>query len=403
LKTAGDKFNIDVSEIAVLSADDFWSMLQKYLSFDEPSSRCARLKKAVAKQLKTPQAKEIDLNTASQDEQDRLFDLTFGGRPNNDANRLLSVMFGLEEIARFDEIAFASWANEIGQENFGALPSSKFGDALLTWFSDANLSQGQIRWLMHCALATPNWNQLRSSGPWDGNPLTIFLTTALTQIEATFSSGGNFDTKNFSRAHAQFCKLLCEMRAQLPGDFLPQAIVIVEGPTEEVLLPRFAAVSGMNLQADAIMIIAAGGAKQVARRYLFLRDLVALPIVCILDRDAEEQAAVIEDTIRDCDRLFVLQAGEIEDTFDPATFARHLNFYLESFHGSVQPVVSGDFPLGTSRKVILNRLWKARKLGDFDKIAFAQSIAQKLDTIGDVPKEIAQILKFLAEVASDSV
>ena len=402
LKIVGNKFNFDVGEFPAPVADDFWSMLQKYLAFDEPSSRCTRLKKSIAKQLKSTQAKEIDLSVASQDAQDRLFDAIFGGRPSDNPSRLLSVLMGLEEIARFDEIAFASWSMESGAQEPDLVQTGEFWTGLQKWFADANLSQGQIRWLNHCAAATPNWSLLKDSGPWNGSPLALFVCEALKQIEAQFTSDTVFDTKNFARAHARFTKLLKLMRTDLPGDFLPDAIVIVEGPTEEVLLPRFGNALGMNFQSEAIMIVAAGGAKQVAKRYLFLRDLVAQPIVCVLDRDAEEQAAVITDTLRDCDRLFVLEAGEIEDTFESGAFARYLNSYLESFPGSVQPVAPSDFPVGTSRKAILGKLWKERKLGDFDKIAFAESIAQSLDTAGDVPKEFVRILKFLAEVSADN-
>ncbi|CAN5615063.1 hypothetical protein BH10CYA1_BH10CYA1_12870 [soil metagenome] len=402
LKIVGDKFSLDVSEFPAPFADDFWSMLQKYLVFDEPSSRCTRLKKSIAKQLKSPRAKEIDLSAANQDEQDRLFDAIFGGRPSSNSSRLLSVLLGLEEIARFDEITYASWAIEAGEEVSNLLRTTEFWNGLDKWFAAANLSQGQIRWLHHCALATPNWFLLRNSGPWSGVALAIFLSAALHQIETQFAAETVFDTKTFATAHAQFNKLLKSMRPELPGHFMPQAIVIVEGTTEEVLLPRFGQVLGMSFQAEGIMIVPAGGAKQVAKRYLFLRDLAALPIVCILDRDAEEQAAVIADTIRDCDRLFVLEAGEIEDTFDSKSFARHLNSYLESFHGSVQSVTEGNFSSGVSRKVILNKLWKARKLGDFDKIAFAESITHGLTTASDVPVEFVRILKFLAEVAAEN-
>ncbi len=402
LKIVGDKFNLDVSEFPAPFAHDFWSMLQKYLVFDEPSSRCTRLKKSIAKQLKSLPAKEIDLSAANQDEQDRLFDAIFGGRPNDNSCRLLSVLLGLEEIARFDEITYASWAIEAGAPESNLLRTTEFWNGLDNWFAAANLSQGQIRWLRHCAIATPNWSLLNNSGPWSGIALAIFLSEAFKQIEKQLAAETVFDTKTFATAHAQFNKLLKSMRPQLPGDFMPHAIVIVEGPTEAVLLPRFGQVLGMNFQAEGIMIVAAGGAKQVAKRYLLLRDLAALPIVCILDRDAEEQAALIADTIRDCDRLFVLEAGEIEDTFASKPFAHYLNSYLESFHGSVQSVTEGDFPSGVSRKAILNKLWKARKLGDFDKIAFAESIAHGLDTAGDVPLEFVGILKFLAEVAAEN-
>lgn len=403
LKIADDKFNLDVSEFKAPTAEDFWSMLQKYLLFDEPSSRCTRLKKSIAKQLKSPRAKEIDLSAANQDEQDRLFDAIYGGRPNGNPSRLLSVLLGLEEMARFDEITFASWAIEAGALDTSSSCSPDFCQALNEWFAVANLSRGQVRWLQHCAIATPNWSLLKNSGPWSGVALAIFLAEALQQIERQFSDGTIFDTKSFAFAQAQFTKLLKTMRPELPGTFLPNAIVIVEGPTEEVLLPRFGQILGVNFQAEAIMVVSAGGAKQVAKRYLLLRDLVAIPIVCILDRDAEEQAALIADTIRDCDRLFVLQAGEIEDTFSAQTFTRHLNRYLESFPGSVQTIQEGDVPAGVSRKAVLAKLWKARKLGDFDKIAFAESIAHSLDTAGDVPVEFVQILKFLTEVAAENV
>lgn len=378
-------------------------MLQKYLAFDEPSSRCTRLRKFIARQLKPATSKEKDLSATAQDEQDNLFNQIYGGDPTSEACRLLSVLVAIEELTCFDEIAFASWAIECGSQAVGPLQTSQFWKSLQVWFEEANLSPGQIRWLNHCALATPDWSSLRSEGPWSGNSLSVFLTEALRQIEEQFAGGTVFDTKSFARSHARFVRLLKSFRSDLPADFIPQAIVIVEGPTEEILLPRFGKVSGLDFQSEAFMIVSAGGAKQVAKRYLFLRDLVALPIVCLLDRDAEEQSALIGDCIRDCDKLFVLSAGEFEDTFDPVAFSRHLNRYIESFPGAVRPVAPADFSAGASRKSQLNKLWKERKLGDFDKIAFAESIAKNLDAASDVPEELTRVLKFLAEVAAENV
>ncbi|MBS2001892.1 MAG: hypothetical protein JST44_10340 [Cyanobacteria bacterium SZAS LIN-5] len=402
LKIVGDKYNSDLSAFPPLSAEDFWSMLQKYLLFDEPTSRCTRLKKFMARQLKYSVAREKDLNNAKQDKQDELFDAIYGGRPTPDSSRLLSVLLALEEIGCFEEIAFASWAIESGASEPSQGHSSQFRRGLETWFQDANLSPGQIHWLNHCFVATPDWSYLKGDGPWSGSMLAAFLLAALKQIDEKFIAEAKFDAKFFASVHAGFLRLLQVFRSDLPGGFMPRTIVIVEGPTEEVLLPRFAKVMGVDFQSQAFMIVSAGGAKQVAKRYLFLRDLVALPIVCILDRDAEEQASLISDAVRDCDRLFVLRSGEIEDTFDTATFARHLNKYLESFHGLVRPVAPDEITGRGSRKAVLNKLWKERKLGDFDKIAFAKSIADSLDTARDVPEEFVQIVKFLAEVAAEN-
>ncbi len=377
-------------------------MLQKYLAFDEPTSRCIRMKKFVAKQLRSSAAKEKDLSGAGQIEQDQLFDAVYGGRPTLESCRLLSVLLALEEIACFDEIAFASWAIDAGAQDANLPFNGDFWTGLQNWFADANLSEGQIRWLNHCAMATPNWSMLTSDGPWTGTSLADFLKQALKQLEQQFGADAGYTTRTFARAHANFVRLLKTSRSDLPGDFIPQSIVIVEGPTEEILLPRFGKLLGLDFQTHAFMIVSAGGAKQVAKRYLFLRDIVALPIICLLDRDAEEQATIISDSLRDCDKLFVLQGGEIEDTFEPAAFARQLNHYLESFPGSAHPVMASDFAPGSGRKAKLAKLWKERKLGDFDKIAFAESVAQNLATAGDVPQEFVQIVKFLAEVAAEN-
>ena len=376
-------------------------MLQKYLSYEEPSSRCAHLRKVLAKQLKLPATKELDLNTISQLQQDYLFDMAFGGRPTDTASRLLSVFLGLEDLQRFEEIAFASWSKESGDdaEQFGP-PHSNFWERLRVWLKTLNLTDSQERWLLHCALASPNWSLLQSSGPWKDDARAEFLSDALLIINTVLKNAQGLNSDLLHRGRNGFSILLAERRQELPGDFLPNVMALVEGATEALLLPRFAELLNVDLQSHAIMTVSAGGAKQVSRRYVLLRDLVAIPIICIFDRDAEEQAAIVIDSLRDLDRVFVLQAGEIEDTFELGSFVRLLNVYLGSFPGSVQPVLISDFSNAVSRKTVLSKLWKSRHLGPFDKIAFAQSIADNLNAANDVPVEVVQILKFLVEVST---
>lgn len=376
-------------------------MLQKYLSYEEPSSRCAHVRKVLTRQLKLPATKELDLNTISQFQQDYLFDMAFGGRPTDTASRLLSVLLGLEDLRRFEEIAFASWSKEAGDdtEQVGP-PHSNFWETLRIWMKELNLTASQQKWLLHCALASPNWSLLQSSGPWKNEARAEFLSDALLVINSILKNSQGLDGDLLHRCKTGFSNLLAERRNELPGDFLPNVMALVEGATEALLLPRFAELLNVDLQAHAIMTVSAGGAKQVSRRYVLLRDLVSIPIVCIFDRDAEEQAEVVIDSLRDSDRVFVLQAGEIEDTFELGSFVRLLNAYLGSFPGSVQPVLLSDFSNGVSRKTVLSKLWKSRQLGAFDKIAFAQSVARNLDAAKDVPAEVIQILKFMAEVSA---
>lgn len=397
LKIAGEKFNLDVNAVPPPANEDFWATVQKCYSFDEPGSRCARLKKALGKQLKAPRAKEVDLSSATQNEQDHLFDAVFGGRTASIAHRVLNLLFALEEMERFDEIAYASWAIEAGEIVSTDSLSEVFARALNEFLEAANLSSGQRRWLVHSAIAAPDLARLKEPGPWQSEPLAVFLEEMLGEVEKIDVT----DARGFVDAHTILSASLPRYRAQLPDDFLPSAIVIVEGQTEKLLLPEFARALSIDWGKTAVMIVSAGGAKQVARRYLFLRDLVALPIVCLLDRDAQEQADLITDSIRDCDQLIVLEAGEIEDTFDAAAFARYLNLYLKTLPGSVQIVSSSDFPPKMARKAILHKLWKDRKLGDFDKVAFAHSLMRNLDTASDVPGEMVHLIKILSEVARE--
>jgi hypothetical protein len=124
---------------------------------------------------------------------------------------------------------------------------------------------------------------------------------------------------------------------------------------------------------------------------------VTLPMVLLTDADAGEEVEVAAESLRENDRLHVWKDGEIEDTLDTDTLVQQLNTFLQT-SGAPGYVSSNDFPQGHRRTVILNRLWRARGLGNFDKIGFAEVVAGNLREKGQVPKDVMRAIELVQKL-----
>jgi hypothetical protein len=182
-----------------------------------------------------------------------------------------------------------------------------------------------------------------------------------------------------------------ECAKKLAGKLRPNLLLLVEGQTEAIVLPHFARLSGLSFSQLGVEVIASGGAKQVARRYLTIKDTVRLPIVCVLDGDAEHSAELIEDSLRDCDQLVSLAVVELEDSYSYEQLLYLLKEHLARFG---QTLSQCDFSLPESgrRKDALNKIYRDRGLGDFDKIGFANEVVASCKKSTDVPLEMAIVL-----------
>lgn len=166
------------------------------------------------------------------------------------------------------------------------------------------------------------------------------------------------------------------------NNYLPQnckAIILVEGLTEQVLLPYIAGAYGLNLADRGAIIVAAGGADQLARKYLYLRDKINLPIFCIFDRDASSFAVEISAKLRTGDQVHVLADGEIEDLMPLDFLVDKLNRYFaaDPLCDQNQPVEISDFCSEDRRTHILHKIWRERTMDKFDKVKFAKFIADQ--------------------------
>ncbi|MGE0200454.1 MAG: ATP-dependent endonuclease [Candidatus Melainabacteria bacterium] len=172
-------------------------------------------------------------------------------------------------------------------------------------------------------------------------------------------------------------------------------LILVEGETEKLLLPAFARHLGAPLEKAGIWLLSAGGKNQMVGLYQKYQDDLAIPIFVLLDQDAAGVSQQIAFRRRDGDQLVVLADGEFEDLYDPALLAAVIN-HAQDPHPPVTPthplLLAGGEENAVSR---LTRLWLQEGWGSFDKIAFAQRIAELLATQPDTlrtPPGIARLI-----------
>lgn len=392
------------------SSEQIWACFQRCLAFEDPQARWERLQNLVAKQLYDDALKVRDLTQLALEFQDHLFHEVYGTNGNGKeaedggyaaASTILNVVLALEDLDNFTQIAFDSWRISLfigrPKEIARFFPKQPDDKALIDLANDLQLSEAQHMWLQHARRAVPNWPMLFEDGPWTGDPRVSFICAQLEEMR-----DHKMTPQGLLTARTAFRSALAEHRKELPGNFFPQLILLVEGETESILMPHFAQLLGYNFSAMGVMLLSAGGARQVARRYFELRDVVTLPMVLCVDADAGEEIDVASEALRECDRLHIWKDGEIEDTLDVGVLVQQLNAFLQTTGAPGGSVSPNDFPPGHRRTVLLNRLWRARGLGNFDKIGFAEVIASNLKDKAEVPPDVVRALKVLDDVLAPS-
>ena len=298
--------------------------------------------------------KARDLTQLSQNEQLSCFNTVFGTPEDllDLSARTFNLVLALQDLRRFETADYNVWyfsqiSDEAGQEY----------DPIFTDIAAQVLAAppgiAQVASLAHAWQFVPYWRVLESSGPWSEDALADFAASFLQRLDRMPLS---LSVESVLSAENEFCKLLHGARARLPVSFQPSLLVLVEGTTETVLLPRFlslmsAGKKGQEISGSAdqaAMFISCGGANQLLRKYLHLQDITRLPILCVIDHDATEQIKTIREMQRDIDYLHVWSVGEIEDTFDRNALLGGLNAYLTAL-GASDLLLPEDLCLGARR------------------------------------------------------
>lgn len=165
-------------------------------------------------------------------------------------------------------------------------------------------------------------------------------------------------------------------------------VLLVEGATEEILLPRFAKAMGVNLKKEGVFILAAGGKNQVAKAYLEHKYMLNLPIVILLDSDAKEQADDIKKVMREQDKIHLIEKGEFEDILDLKLILKALNKEFKNVGKVLMSELNEDLPMTH----LLYELYKLKGFGDFKKVEFARLIAENIENEENVSQELKMLI-----------
>ena len=185
------------------------------------------------------------------------------------------------------------------------------------------------------------------------------------------------------------------MREEKGLQYPVSLVVIVEGITEEILLPQFSKVLGLDFLAHGIKILPAGGKNQVVKLYYSLSEELRLPIFVLLDKDAVENVNLINKKLRDEDRVHLLNSGEFEDLLPLNLILKTINSHLKNFASISIKDLEKDEPMVK----ILEEIFKCCGIHEFKKAEFAHLVQNQIKSTEDISEEINCIIKSLQEMS----
>lgn len=171
-----------------------------------------------------------------------------------------------------------------------------------------------------------------------------------------------------------------------------EEVILVEGITEETLLPVFARFLGYDFYKKGIQIISAGGKNQVVKKYYELANELKIPIFVLLDKDAEENIAQISPKLRSNDRIHLVSCGEFEDLLPKSLIIKTVNSHFKNF----LTVTDNDFDINIPTAKNLEEIFKKKGLHEFKKAEFAKLVKEKISANADVSEEIKIIIDEIA-------
>ncbi len=170
-----------------------------------------------------------------------------------------------------------------------------------------------------------------------------------------------------------------------------EKVLLVEGITEEILLPSFSKFLGFDFYKEGIQIIAAGGKNQVVKMYYKLIEELKIPIFVLLDRDAEENIAQIKPKLRDIDKIHLVSCGEFEDLLPKSLIIKTVNNELSNFASISENDLDSTLPEAKN----LENIFKTKGLHEFKKAEFAKLVRDNITEDSDISEEIKSIVNEL--------
>ncbi len=170
--------------------------------------------------------------------------------------------------------------------------------------------------------------------------------------------------------------------------FPVRKLVIVEGITEEILLPAFAKKLNHNFDKEGIFILGAGGKSKSPSLYLKLKDKLKIPVVILFDSDAKEIFDLLGNNLLKKDSAIIIKKGEFEDIISLNLIKRSLN----NEYKPASPVIKSDLTSQTRMCKNIENIYRTRKFGEFKKSKFAKIVASNIKYHSDITPEITDLI-----------
>ena len=168
-----------------------------------------------------------------------------------------------------------------------------------------------------------------------------------------------------------------------------ESVILVEGITEEILLPAFAQFLGWDFYANGVQVIPAGGKNQVVKMYYKLSEELKVPVFVLLDRDAEENIRQITPRLRPQDRIHLVSCGEFEDLLPKSLIVKTVNSHFRNFLS----ITESELPSNIPTAKVLEELFRTKGLHEFKKSEFAKLVRNEISVKEDISDEIFSIIK----------
>lgn len=181
---------------------------------------------------------------------------------------------------------------------------------------------------------------------------------------------------------------LKQIRYQNGYKYPIEKVLLVEGITEETLLPAFSKYLGFDFYKEGIQVIAAGGKNQVVKMYYKLIEELKIPIYVLLDKDAEDNISQIKPKLRDIDKIHLVSCGEFEDLLPKSLIVKTVNNELNNFAMITEDDLDNDIPEAKN----LENIFKTKGLHEFKKADFAKLVKDNISEDSDISPEIASIV-----------
>lgn len=392
------------------AANDYALLVQRIFSFAEPEQKFEWITELLSKLCLDSLSRRCLKNKPGWLVPQTFSRTGFGlqdGQDINPVNYLVTAAWALSYTCIFTETSFEHWQSRFFEKNDLLAPPyivQKL-NRLKPFIVDLNFDSAndsiaaKERWLYLWLACDIDWlkllNKLESPPFW---------------LEELIKQSGSISPVNRQKMSSYIQQVIvqCVVNKQLPNYVIsPRLLVLVEGPTEALLLPEMARQMGFNFNESGIHLVVAGGSKPVAGKYLDYATSIKLPIVAVLDADAADYAEIIRQSLRNGDYLFVFK-GEIEDVFEEAWFLDLIYEFLQlqcEQSVSSQEAVAESLAANPRRVESLNILWRKHGLGDFDKIGFAKFLVHKLQA-GEsllIPEEMSHLINILRATISNEV